>query len=49
MTTDNTKPLKYLNYLYFLERLSLAIGMIRAMKPYDLRRGTSEAVDCKFL
>jgi hypothetical protein len=49
MTTDNTKPLKYHNYLYFLERLSLAVGMIRAVKPYDLRRGTSEAVNSKFL
>ncbi|KAJ5098773.1 hypothetical protein N7532_005774 [Penicillium argentinense] len=45
MTTDDIKPLKYHTYLYFLQRLSLAVGMIRAMKPYDLRRGTGEAVD----
>jgi hypothetical protein len=47
MTTDPIKPLKYHTYLYFLQRLSLAVGMIRAMKPYDLRRGTGEAVDSK--
>ena len=47
MTTDHIKPLKYQTYLYFLQRLSLAVGMIRAMKPYDLRRGTGEAVDSK--
>jgi Protein of unknown function (DUF3435). len=49
MTTDHIKPLKYHTYLYFLQRLSLAVGMIRAMKPYDLRRGTGEAVDSKSL
>ncbi|KAJ5111419.1 hypothetical protein N7532_001954 [Penicillium argentinense] len=45
MTIDDIKPLRYHTYLYFLQRLSLAVGMIRAMKPYDLRRGTGEAVD----
>ncbi|KAI2791759.1 hypothetical protein POX_c04637 [Penicillium oxalicum] len=45
MGTHDMKPLKYHTYLYFLQRLSLAVGMIRAMKPYDLRRGTGEAVD----
>ncbi|CAG8903702.1 unnamed protein product [Penicillium egyptiacum] len=45
MSTHGIKPLKYHTYLYFLKRLSLAAGMIRAIKPYDLRRGTGEAVD----
>ena len=44
MGTHDMKPLKYHTYLYFLQRLSLAVGMIRAMGPYDLRRGTGEAV-----
>jgi hypothetical protein len=48
MTTHPIKPLKYHTYLYYLQRLSLAVGMIRAMKPYDLRRGTGEAVDSEF-
>lgn len=47
MSTDGMKPLKYHTSLYFLQRLSLAVGMIRAMRPYDLRRGTGEAVDSK--
>lgn len=46
--THEIKPLKYHTYLYYLERLSLAVGMPRAMKPYDLRRGTGEAVESKF-
>ncbi|CAG7936683.1 unnamed protein product [Penicillium nalgiovense] len=45
MTTHPMKPLRYHTYLYYLQRLSLSVGMIRAMKPYDLRRGTGEAVD----
>ncbi|KAJ6098842.1 hypothetical protein N7467_000377 [Penicillium canescens] len=45
MTTHPMKPLMYHTYLYYLQRLSLAVGMIRVMKPYDLRRGTGEAVD----
>lgn len=47
MSTDAIKPLKYHTYLYFLQRLSLAVGRIRAMKPYELRRGTGEAVNSK--
>lgn len=47
--THEMKPLKYHTYLYYLQRLSLAVGMIKAMKPYDLRRGTGEAVDSKSL
>ncbi|KAE8334283.1 hypothetical protein BDV24DRAFT_173079 [Aspergillus arachidicola] len=43
--THDMKPLKYHTYLYYLQRLSLAVGMIQAMRPYDLRRGTGEAVD----
>ncbi|KAJ5993062.1 hypothetical protein N7451_008786 [Penicillium sp. IBT 35674x] len=45
MKTHSIKPLKYHTYLYYLQRLSLAVGMVRAMRPYDLRRGTGEAVD----
>lgn len=48
MTTHPMKPLRYHTYLYYLQRLSLSVGMIRAMKPYDLRRGTGEAVDSEF-
>lgn len=48
ISTHEIKPLKYHTYLYYLERLSLAVGMPRAMKPYDLRRGTGEAVESKF-
>jgi hypothetical protein len=47
MRTDAIKPLKYHTYLHFLQRLSLAVGRIRAMKPYELRRGTGEAVNSK--
>ncbi|KAE8397492.1 hypothetical protein BDV37DRAFT_291961 [Aspergillus pseudonomiae] len=43
--THDMKPLKYHTYLYYLQRLNLAVGMIQAMRPYDLRRGTGEAVD----
>ncbi|KAI2748661.1 hypothetical protein DTO012A8_9872 [Penicillium roqueforti] len=45
ISTHEIKPLKYHTYLYYLERLSFAVGMPRAMKPYDLRRGTGEAVE----
>lgn len=47
MSTDDIKPLKYHTYLHFLQRLSLAVGRIRAMKPYETRRGTGEAVNSK--
>jgi hypothetical protein len=47
MSTDAMKPLKYHTYLHFLQRLSLAVGRMRAMKPYELRRGTGEAVNSK--
>ncbi|KAE8383921.1 hypothetical protein BDV26DRAFT_287333 [Aspergillus bertholletiae] len=43
--THDMKPLKYHTYLYYLQRLSLAVGMIQAMMPYNLRRGTGEAFD----
>ncbi|KAJ5982359.1 hypothetical protein N7451_012459 [Penicillium sp. IBT 35674x] len=45
MKAHSIKPLKYHTYLCYLQRLSLAVGMIRAMRPYDLRRGTGEAVE----
>jgi hypothetical protein len=45
--THDMKLLKYHTYLYYLQRLSLAAGMILAMRPYDLRRGTGEAVGSK--
>ncbi|KAG0161261.1 hypothetical protein PDIDSM_8795 [Penicillium digitatum] len=45
ISTHEIKPLKYHTYLYYLERLSFAVGIPRAMKPYDLRRGTGEAVE----
>jgi hypothetical protein len=48
ISTHEIKPLKYHTYLYYLERLSLVVGMPRAMKPYDLRCGTGEAVESKF-
>ena len=47
--THEMKLLKYHTYLYYLQCLSLAVGMIKAMKPYDLRQGTSKAVNSKSL
>lgn len=42
------KLLIYHTYLYYLQRLGLAVRVIRAMK-HDLRRGTSDSVDSEYL
>lgn len=49
MTTHSMKPLMYHTYLYYQQRLNLSVRMVRAMKPYDLRRGIGEAGDSEYL
>ncbi|CAG7991807.1 unnamed protein product [Penicillium salamii] len=44
ISTHKIKPLKYHMYLYYLEKLSFAVGIPHAMKPYDLQHSTNKAV-----
>lgn len=43
------KALRYYTYLYYLQRLGLLVGFPQLLGPYDIRRGSGEAVDGKLL
>ena len=36
---------RYHMYLYYLQRLGLATGLMQILGPYDIRRGVSNKVD----
>jgi Protein of unknown function (DUF3435) len=47
--TSTTKALRYHMFLYYLQRLGRATGFPQILKPYDLRRGTGNALDGMYL
>jgi len=47
--TSPTKALRYHTFLYYLQRLGRATGFPQLLKPYDLRRGTGNALDGMYL
>lgn len=47
--TSKDEPLQYRTMLYYLQRLGTATGFMQILNPYNIRRGTGEAVDGKFV
>jgi hypothetical protein len=45
--TSRDEPLRYHTFLYYLQRLGMMAGMMKILNPYNIRRGTGEAVDGK--
>jgi len=43
--TSKDEPLRYHTFLYYLQRLGMMAGMMKILNPYNIRRGTGEAVD----
>jgi Protein of unknown function (DUF3435) len=43
--TSLMKALSYRNFLYYLQRLGMATGMMQLLQPYQLRRGTGNEID----
>lgn len=43
--TSSTKPLRYHTYLYYLQRLGIATGLMEILQPYDIRRGSGNKVN----
>ena len=39
------KPIPYHTFLYYIQRLGFMAGMMQIFNPYNIRRGTGEAVD----
>jgi hypothetical protein len=46
--TSKDEPLRYHTFLYYLQRLGMMVGLMQILNPYNIRRGTGEAVDGKF-
>lgn len=47
--TSTTKALRYHMFLYYHQRLGMATGFPQILKPYDIRRGTGNALDGTYL
>ncbi|KAI9776368.1 MAG: hypothetical protein M1816_005335, partial [Peltula sp. TS41687] len=43
--TSDRKALRYHTYLYYIQRLGFAAGFPQILEPYQIRRGSGEAVD----
>jgi Protein of unknown function (DUF3435) len=45
---SKTEPLRYHTFLYYLLRLGMMVGMMMILNPYNIQRGTGEAVEGEF-